>query len=147
VQSLGKDKRFRLISRVFAGYTATDHFDALPPTERFFAGGDQSVRGYAYQGIGAHDAAGNVIGGTDTEVASVELQYRLSQVCLLQKFGLAVFYDAGGAGFNFGSEIKQGTGFGIFWLSPIGPIRVYIATALSIPGNPLRFHFTIGPDL
>jgi translocation and assembly module TamA len=147
IQSFGTAKRFRLITRVYAGYTWTDNFNALPPTERFFAGGDQSVRGYAYEGIGAHDAAGNVIGGTDTEVASVELQYRLSQFRALQKFGVATFYDAGGAGFTFGSEIKQGTGVGIFWLSPIGPVRVYIATALSIPGHPLRFHFTIGPDL
>jgi translocation and assembly module TamA len=147
IQSFGDKKRFRLISRVFAGYTWTDDFNALPPTERFFAGGDQSVRGYAFEGIGARDSAGNVIGGPDTEVASVELQYRLSQYRLLQKFGVATFYDAGGAGFSFGSEIKQGTGVGIFWLSPIGPVRVYVATALSIPGHPLRFHLAIGPDL
>lgn len=147
VQSFGKEKRLRLISRILAGATWTDAFHALPPTERFFAGGDQSVRGYAYQGIGARDAAGNVTGGTDTEVASVELQYRLSQYRLLQKFGVAVFFDAGGAGFNFGSEIKEGTGAGIFWLSPIGPVRLYVATALSIPGHPLRFHVVIGPDL
>jgi translocation and assembly module TamA len=147
VQSFGTAKRFRLISRALFGVTATDDFHALPPTERFFAGGDQSVRGYAYQGIGALDRNGNVLGGPDSVVASVELQYRLSQYRLLQKFGLATFFDAGGAGTSFGGDLKEGTGAGIFWISPIGPVRVYVATALSIPGHPLRLHLTIGPDL
>ena len=147
VQSLGRARRFRLISRAAAGIIATDAFHNLPPSERFFAGGDQSIRGYAYQDIGAHDQLGNVIGGTDTIVASVELQYRLSQWRSLQKFGVATFYDAGNAGFSFGGDIKQGTGVGIFWISPIGPVRVYAASAISLPGHPLRFHLTIGPDL
>jgi translocation and assembly module TamA len=147
VQTLGAARRFRLISRALVGATVTDDFHALPPTERFFAGGDQSVRGYAYQGIGALDHNGNVLGGPDSVVASVELQYRLSQYRLLQKFGVATFFDAGNAGYSFGGNLKEGTGAGIFWISPIGPVRVYLATALSIPGHPLRLHLTIGPDL
>jgi len=138
---------FRLISRATAGYTWTQDFRHLPPTERFFAGGDQSVRGYAYQGIGAHDVKGNVIGGPDTLTGSVELEYRLAQYQRLQKFGVAAFYDAGTAGFSFGGGMRQGTGLGVFWISPIGLLRVYVATALSLPGHPLRLHLTIGPDL
>jgi translocation and assembly module TamA len=147
VQSLDQRRRFRLISRATAGYTWTSDFHRLPPIERFFAGGDQSVRGYAYQGIGARDVKGNVIGGPDTAVGSVEVEYRLEQWQRLQKFGVAAFYDAGTAGFSFGGGIQQGTGLGIFWISPIGLVRVYVATALSLPGHPLRLHLTIGPDL
>jgi translocation and assembly module TamA len=147
VQSLDHRRRFRLLSRVTGGYTATSDFRHLPPTERFFAGGDQSVRGYAYQGIGARDLRGNVIGGPDTLVASAEVEYRLEQWQRLQKFGLAAFYDAGTANFSFGGGMQQGTGLGIFWISPIGLVRVYVATALSLPGHPLRLHLTIGPDL
>jgi translocation and assembly module TamA len=147
VQSLDHRRRFRLISRVTGGYTATGDFRHLPPTERFFAGGDQSVRGYAYQGIGARDVKGNVIGGPDTVVGSVEVEYRLERWQALQKFGVAAFYDAGTAGFSFGGGMQQGTGLGIFWISPIGLVRVYLATALSLPGHPLRLHLTIGPDL
>ncbi|MBV8200707.1 MAG: BamA/TamA family outer membrane protein, partial [Acidobacteria bacterium] len=44
VQSLDHRRRFRLISRANAGYTATSDFHHLPPIECFFAGGDQSVR-------------------------------------------------------------------------------------------------------
>lgn len=147
IQSLDHRRRFRLISRVTGGYTATGDFRHLPPTERFFAGGDQSVRGYAYQGIGARDVRGNVIGGPDTLVASAEIEYRLEQWQALQKFGLAAFYDAGTAGFSFGGGMQEGTGLGVFWISPIGLVRVYVATALSLPGHPLRLHLTIGPDL
>jgi len=147
VQSLDQRRRFRLISRANAGYTWTDDFRHLPPTERFFAGGDQSVRGYGFQGIGARDVKGNVIGGPDTLVGSVEVEYRLEQWQALQKFGVAAFYDAGTAGFSFGGGMQQGTGLGIFWISPIGLVRVYVATALSLPGHPLRLHLTIGPDL
>jgi translocation and assembly module TamA len=147
VQSLDRRRRFRLISRANAGYTWTSDFRHLPPVERFFAGGDQSVRGYAYQGIGARDVKGNVIGGPDTLSGSVEIEYRLEQWRRLQKFGVAAFYDAGTAGFSFGGGMQQGTGVGIFWISPIGLVRVYVATALSLPGHPLRLHLTIGPDL
>jgi translocation and assembly module TamA len=147
VHGFGQLRHFRLISRALAGYTWTDAFRHLPPTERFFAGGDQSVRGYAYQGIGAHDVKGNVIGGPDTVVGSVELEYRLAEIQRLQRFGLATFYDAGTAGFSFGGGIRQGTGLGVFWISPIGLLRVYVATALSLPGHPLRLHLTLGPDL
>ena len=146
VQTLGHTQ-LRLISRATIGYTWTHDFHHLPPTERFFAGGDQSVRGYAYQGIGAHDARGNVVGGPDTLVASAEVEYRFAQYRLLQKFGVAAFYDAGTAGFSIGGGMQQGTGLGIFWISPIGLVRVYVATALSLPGHPLRLHLTIGPDL
>ncbi len=147
VQTIGEAKHFRLLSRAAIGYTRTDDFRHLPPSERFFAGGDQTVRGYAYQGIGLHDVKGNVIGGPDTLVGSVELEYRFSQYRRLQKFGLATFYDAGTAGNSFGGDLKQGTGLGVFWISPIGMVRVYVATALSLPGHPLRLHLTIGPDL
>jgi translocation and assembly module TamA len=146
VQALGHTQ-FRLITRGSIGYTWTRDFHHLPPSERFFAGGDQSVRGYAYQGIGAHDVKGNVIGGPDTLVASAEIEYRFAQYRLLQKFGVAAFYDAGTAGFSIGGGMRQGTGLGVFWISPIGLVRVYVATALSLPGHPLRIHLSIGPDL
>src|SRR6185295_16021542 len=41
--------RFRFIARAEVGATWTNDFDKLPPSIRFFAGGDQSVRGYAFQ--------------------------------------------------------------------------------------------------
>jgi translocation and assembly module TamA len=139
-----KDRRFRLISRAEIGYTEiSDHdFHLLPPTVRYFAGGDQSVRGYAYQALGPRDQFGHVLGGRSLLVGSVELEYRF-----LKKWGVAVFYDAGNAARNFSFSLKQGTGFGLRWLSPIGMVRADLAFAVSEPGRPLRLHLNIGPDL
>ncbi|HZF10915.1 MAG TPA: autotransporter assembly complex family protein [Thermoanaerobaculia bacterium] len=135
-------KRFRLITRADFAYTETDDFHLLPPTVRLFAGGDQSVRGYSYQGIGPRDALGHVIGGKALEVASVELEYRF-----LQKWGVATFYDTGTANDKFGGQLKVGTGVGVRWLSPIGMIRLDFAEAIREPHHPIRIHLTIGPDL
>src|SRR6185369_6353017 len=118
IQSFGEE-RFRLITRADLGYTVTNDFHDLPPTVRFFAGGDQSVRGYSYQGIGPRDALGRVLGGKALEVASAELEYRF-----LQKWGVAAFYDTGTANDKFGGQLKVGTGVGVRWMSPIGLIRL-----------------------
>jgi translocation and assembly module TamA len=133
----------RLIGRTQIGYTETSDFRILPPRFRFFAGGDQSVRGYRYESLGTKDEAGNVIGGEALFVASVEYEYRF-----LPKWGAAVFYDTGNAFHNFGGgSLAQGAGVGIRWRSPIGPVRADIACGLSDPRHPFVFHLNIGPDL
>ncbi|MFL6199243.1 MAG: autotransporter assembly complex protein TamA [Thermoanaerobaculia bacterium] len=140
--------RFRFISRAQVGYTETDQFRELPPTMRFFAGGDQSVRGFAYQALGPVDEAGNVIGGKTLLTGSVELEYRiLEKWRFLEKWGIAAFYDTGNAMESFSGSLERGAGVGLRWVSPIGPIRADMAWALSEPDRPVRFHLTVGPDL
>jgi translocation and assembly module TamA len=135
--------RNRLIGRAQLGYTATDDFRILPPRFRFFAGGDQSVRGFRYQELGPEDEEGNVIGGEGLLVASLEYEYRFRP-----KWGVAVFYDTGNAFHKFsGLDLAQGAGVGIRWRSPIGPVRADVAYGLSGPKNSIVFHLNIGPDL
>jgi translocation and assembly module TamA len=136
--------RNRLIARTQVGYTDTNDFRALPPQFRFFAGGDQSVRGFSYQSLGRKDEAGNTIGGETLAVASLEYERRF-----FAKWGAAVFYDTGNASQSFSGlgTLARGAGFGLRWRSPIGPIRADVAWALSVPGHPIRFHLNIGPDL
>jgi translocation and assembly module TamA len=140
--------RFRFITRLQVGHTETDQLRELPPTIRFFAGGDQSVRGYGYQQLGPLDEAGHVIGGEDLLTGSVELEYRfLEKWLFLEKWGVAVFYDTGNAMRSFSGSLEEGAGVGLRWVSPIGPIRADAAWALTEPGTPVRFHLTVGPDL
>ena len=140
--------RFRFISRAQVGWTETGQFRELPPTLRFFAGGDQSVRGYAYQALGPLDEAGNVIGGESLLTGSVEVEYRiLDKWRFLEKWGVAAFYDAGNAMESFSGSLEEGAGVGVRFVSPIGPIRADAAWALTEPGHPVRFHLTVGPDL
>lgn len=134
--------RDRLLLRGQAGYTIVDDFSALPPTIRFFAGGDRSVRAYDYQTLGATDAAGNVIGGKYLVTGSIEYD-RL----IRDKLGVALFYDVGNSMNDLSLPLKHGAGFGFRYRSPVGLIRLDFASALSREGNPWRLHLVIGPDL
>lgn len=132
----------RIIARADLGHTAIDDISELPASLRFYAGGDQSVRGYAYNSLGPEDAAGEVIGGKYLLAGSAEYEHRLKGL-----WSAAVFYDAGNALNDLSEPLERGAGIGIRWRSPIGLVRVDIASALSRPGNPLRLHILIGPDL
>ena len=64
-------KRGRLLLRSRLGALSVEDFSRLPTTERFFAGGDQSVRGYGYQKLAPEDASGDVVGGQYLAVGSI----------------------------------------------------------------------------
>jgi translocation and assembly module TamA len=136
-------KRGRFLARGEAGYSAVDTVFDLPASYRFYAGGDQSVRGYEFASLGPTDPLGQVIGGKHLIVGSVELEHRV-----VGKWSVAAFFDAGNA-FNTldDLEIAQGAGVGARWTSPIGQIRLDVASAISEPDQPWRIHISIGPDL
>ncbi len=133
--------RTRGIVRADIGYLGTDQFNGLPPSIRFFAGGDRSIRGYEYQSLGSLNASGQVTGGNSLLVGSVEAEYRL-----FKKWSVAVFLDAGNAFTDFQGEVKVGTGFGMRWISPVGLIRIDAGFGLDKEGSPFRLHLGIGPD-
>lgn len=132
----------RLIMRVEVGASYAPDFTAVPASLRFFAGGDQSVRGYGYQELAPTDAAGEPLGGKYLLVGSVELDR------FWGNWGAAVFVDAGNA-FDDRSrlELFTGAGFGLRWKLPFGTLRLDLASALSLEDNPWRIHLTIGPLL
>ncbi|HEX2464110.1 MAG TPA: autotransporter assembly complex family protein [Thermoanaerobaculia bacterium] len=138
--------RTRLISRAELGWTDTSDFRSLPASLRFFAGGDQSVRGYDYQELGPLDEENNVIGGEALVVGSVELDRLFFDFGRFGQWGAAVFYDVGGAAHDFGKSLESGVGAGLRWLSPIGLVRLDAAVALDRPGSPIRIHLNVGPD-
>lgn len=122
----------RLLFRGNIGYTLTPSLENFPPSLLFYAGGSQSVRGYAYQSLGP---ARYLMSG------SVEYQHRL-----INNFYGAVFFDAGNAVNNFPINLKKGTGIGLVWASPLGPMEITAGKALDLPGRPIRFQFTMGFD-
>jgi len=143
IRSLGA--RFRVIGRADLGVLATSDFRTLPPRIRYFTGGDLTVRGFSYNGLGTLDEEGNVIGGRFLRVASAEVDYKL-----LDRWGgfrVAAFTDVGNATLQFSGPLKQSVGTGLRWRSPIGVIRGDVAFAISEPGAPLKLHLNIGPDL
>jgi translocation and assembly module TamA len=136
----------RFITRGEWGYTSMSLLDGefrdLPPSIRYFAGGDKSVRGYDYNALGPQDAKGNVIGGKHLIVGSIEYEHQI-----VGKWSTAIFYDVGNAVNEFSEALQHGVGVGVRWRSPIGLIRVDVATALNADNYPVRLHINIGPDL
>lgn len=134
--------RHRLLGRVQLGANLTDEYVKVPPSLRYFAGGDQSVRGYEYQHLSPTNSEGDFIGGRYQFTASAEYQYGLTE-----KWRLATFVDQGNAFNSLSSpSLMTAVGFGVRWVSPVGPIRVDLAHPLDGDGG-VRLHFSMGPEL
>jgi len=116
--------------------------DELPTSQRLFAGGDQSVRGYGYDSLGDTDLNGRVIGGTEMVSASVEVDQMFTR-----RWGAALFVDAGDASASGALAPRFGAGVGLRWLSPIGLLRLDVGFALDQDIGGWHLHFGIGPDL
>jgi len=129
----------RFIGRTELGATLVDQFDKLSTSYRFFAGGMNNIRGYAYKELGPRDSAGNVEGGQFLSVVSAEYEQ-----AILDNWGVAAFLDAGNA-YNLDSiNIKSGAGLGVRWYSPFGPVRVDFALPLNDADSSFQIHFAAG---
>jgi translocation and assembly module TamA len=126
-----------LIFRAELGALRSASKDGVPTTYLFRAGGDNSVRGYAYQELGVQEGDATV-GGRYLLTASAEYQYWFRPA-----WGAAVFYDAGNAADSL-SDIhpKSGYGLGARYKSPVGPINVDIAYGHAV--RKARLHFSLG---
>lgn len=131
--------RQRLIGRAVAGDTWTSDFAGLPPSLRFFAGGDNSVRGYGLNRIAPREN-GQIAGGKRLLVGSLEYEYRL-----WSNWGVAAFVDSGDA-FDDAPQFKTGVGLGLRWFTPVGPLRLDFAHGLE-SDDLIRIHLMFGPEL
>lgn len=132
----------RIIMRGEGGASMVSEFPELPASVRFFAGGDNSVRGYAYNSLGPEDESGHVVGGRHLLVGSIEFEQKIRG-----NWSAAVFYDAGNAIDSISDAVRSGTGFGVRWKSPVGPVRIDLAFPLSESEKEWRIHLIVGPDL
>lgn len=133
--------RTRLLLRGNAGRTFSDEFERLPPSLRFYAGGDRSIRGYGYQEVGPRIEE-QVVGGKHLLTASVELERMFNR-----RWGAAVFVDSGDAYDTRDSfRLRSGVGVGVRWRSPVGLVRFDVAHGLDAERG-LQLHINIGPDL
>ncbi len=116
----------------------------LPPDQRFYAGGSQTVRGYRYQSVGPRFADNKPQGGTSIVAGGVELRQRF-----LESYGVVAFVDAGEVSAGKGSgtgNLSIGAGLGARYYTAIGPIRLDVAVPLSKQpgGDSLELYFGIG---
>lgn len=137
----------RLILRGELGYTAAKDALQLPPSLRFFAGGDRSIRGYNWREVGPRqlDPSGHYLfayGAKNVVTSGAEYERYFNA-----SWGAAAFVD-GGSAFN-GRKLDwhTGVGVGVRWRSPVGPVRIDIARGLNHPDSPFTLHLNIGADL
>lgn len=134
---------WHLTARAEAGQVSAGEDVSVPDTLLFRAGGDDSVRGYAYRSLGVK-REGVTIGGRAMATASVELAHPIWQ-SMPSLLG-AVFVDAGDAAERMGDlRPKVGYGVGVRWRSPVGMLRLDLARG-SDTGQ-WRMHFSVGVSL
>ncbi len=134
----------RLILRGEGGTTWTSDLVAMPPSLRYFAGGDRSIRGYAFREVGPRTPAPDkfALGAKNVVTASAEYEHYFGG----GPWGAAVFVDTGSA-FDNDIDLHTGVGFGVRWKSPVGPVRVDIAHGLNHPDSQFQLYLNIGADL
>ncbi len=135
--------------RVLAGRLALGSIvgaaaEDVPPDWRFYAGGGGSVRGYAFQSIGPQTAFGSPAGGDGLLEAGLELRQRFGG-----NWGAVAFVDAGAVsenGIPGTAALSVGVGIGLRYFTPIGPVRVDIATPLDrdTGDSPVQLYIGIG---
>jgi translocation and assembly module TamA len=140
IGSFSDDQRW--LARFDVGAVLMESVTDLPPSLRFFAGGDNSIRGYSYESISPVAEDGTLTGARYLATSALEYQHRVSG-----NWWAAAFVDAGSA-WNDKADIYKGVGLGVRWASPVGPIRIDVAWGLDVASkDALQLHFSLGPEL
>jgi translocation and assembly module TamA len=155
--------KWHLLLRDEVGASFVARYSQLPAVMRFFAGGDNSVRGFAYNDLSPTtavcrkdtagkpklDANGNCtdleyvkVGGKNLITGTVEVIRDLPR-----NFGIATFFDYGNAFDHFGDPLEYSVGIGFRVRLPVVTLGVDIAEPLSRPGASPRLHINFSPKL
>jgi translocation and assembly module TamA len=120
--------QWHLLLRGQLGASLIDETGSLPGSERFFAGGDRSVRGFGYNDLSPRDETGAKVGGKHGVTAAFEVIRDLPR-----NFGVAAFFDTGNAFDRFGDPLQYSVGVGFRWRLPVVTIGIDVAQALTNP--------------
>ena len=124
--------------------------DPLPFFKNFYAGGISSVRGFRTGTIGPKDSNGDAIGGGRRIIVNSELLTTVPGLGQDKSVRLSVFLDAGtieAAGASFSANnVRYSSGLGVYWVSPIGPLRFSYAFPLNAKDTDRKegFQFQLG---
>jgi len=149
---------FTLMLNGEAGYGDGYTGHPLPFFKNFFAGGNNSVRGYNLNSLGPRDQFTNITGSNSTlfaigaskrVVGNIELMFPVPFLKDDRSLRLSTFLDGGTVFNKFGdlnNFMRYSAGLALTWVSPMGPLKVSIAQPLNDhPGDNLqRFQFMFG---
>jgi translocation and assembly module TamA len=127
-------------ARVEAGQVLANNAVGIPDTLLFRAGGDDSVRGYAYRSLGPK-IDGALLSGRVLLTGSAEIAHPISP--RTPALWGAAFIDAGNAADHW-QDLNPvvGYGVGLRWRSPVGPLRLDLAYGQSM--QKIRMHLSVG---
>jgi translocation and assembly module TamA len=132
-----------LAARALAGVAEGAGELSLPPDQRFYAGGTSTIRGYGYQLVGPmFPHTDNPTGGTAITTGGLEFRQRL-----YTNWGVVAFVDAGQVSASLKplpDDIRVGTGAGMRYYTPIGPIRFDVAVPVGRRPGEDSFEIYIG---
>lgn len=131
-----------LAARLSGGGIFSAKKDSLPQDIRFFTGGTSSVRGWSRQNLGPKEVITDSTGAFQSYVPvggdaffNFNVEFRQQLDAMLKGFGIAAFFDGGQVWRSLSAidtrTLQFGTGAGIRYKSPIGPIRLDIAYKLN----------------
>lgn len=130
-ESFGEADRITLAARLRTAWleAVSGDPDNVPPSQRFYAGGGGSVRGYEYNSIypSERDALGLTPGGQGLLEGSLEARYRFNQ-----RWGAVAFVDGGNAFDNWSdaADLRLGAGVGVRYDLGFAPLRLDVAVPL-----------------
>ena len=139
-----------LAGRVRLGSISGTDIDNIAPSQRLYAGGGASIRGYAYQAVGPRDATGNPLGGRSLAEVSIEARVRTGLFAGDDKtggLGVVPFLDGGTVGEDGTPTLRGarfGAGIGVRYKTSFGPIRIDLGTPLNPRPGDSRIAVTIG---
>lgn len=149
LRSLGEH---RFLFRAEVGALTSSDFSQVPDSLRYFTGGDQSIRGFGYKELAPRGEStindqgetveGKLVGGKYLNVGSIEYSYPVAN-----NWRAAIFTDIGGASNQPLDTLAYSFGIGGSWMSPIGPLRIYLAKGYGDYGQSFGIHFSMGPPL
>jgi len=134
--------KWRLLGAANVGVILVDSIEDLPPSLRYYAGGEKSVRGYRYRTLGPEDDSGNIIGGKYLLTGSVTIDREV-----LENFRVSAFYDVGNAMNEWSFDLAQGIGVGAGVVLPFGQVKLEVAYPLTEDGTAQYVFIRVGADL
>lgn len=145
-KSLTGDDRAVFASKLMLGSIVGANKHDIPPPERFYAGSDNTIRGYKYLTISPLRHDDKPIGGRSLLVYSLEMRFRTGE-----NLGWVAFYDAGNVYASTcpqpSEKVLQAVGVGVRYHTLVGPLRLDIAFPLNRRPHldgPCQVYFSIG---
>lgn len=144
--ALNEDESLVFASKITTGTILGASKKEIPPSERFYSGTENTLRGYRFMSVSPLDSKNKPTGGRSMLILSNEIRWSCTDT-----IGLAAFYEIGNVYSNPVPDFKQGqlqsAGAGIRYRTPVGPIRFDVAVPLNRRKDvdpPCQFYMSIG---